>query len=73
MPPKPTVRGNGSHAGDSPDPLPVRQRQQLRERDAVAGYQALRGLGAERVDVKSPPDCHHQSQQQERERDAQDS
>ena len=68
---KPVVGGNGHYAANGPDLLPVEQRHGLGERDAVTSDQALGGLGAERVNVEGAPDGHHQSQQQEREGDAQ--
>jgi hypothetical protein len=44
----------------------------LGQRNAVTGNEALGGLGAALVDIESAPDGHHQSQQQQRESDAQD-
>ena len=69
---KPLRRSHRHHAGNRTHFFPIEDWQCLGKGDAVPGDQTLRRLGTALVDIPAVPDRHHEREQNQRKRNADD-
>ena len=67
---KPSDGHHMGHARNGSNPLTVKLRQKVRQRNPVTGHQPLRRILTALIEVKTPPNRHHQRQQEQGERNA---
>ena len=70
--PKPGHRDDMNHAGNAPDLVTIVNRKKVRQRDLVPRHNAQRGVRRSFIDIKTAPDAKHDTEQKQRERNADD-